>query len=104
MRDFGYKGSPENGRPLPKLKEFGWYSDHSNLLLFLQTVYFTKLSNLPEIITHLHLYKDVRIIPQGKLPRGELPLRKILFCKLRRIKFSFGFYWGLIFLQRLFQQ
>ena len=61
------------GEPLPKLKEFGWYIDHSTLLLFLQTVYFTKLSNLPEIITHLHLYKDVRIIPQGKLPRGEPP-------------------------------
>ena len=58
--------------PLPKFKEISWYINHPSSLLPFQTVYFTKLLSLLELVTNLHLYNGVRTIPWGKLFRGEL--------------------------------
>ena len=62
MRDFKFidiiKVHPKCDRSLPKFKGISW----PNLLTPLQTAYFIKLSNLQQLITHLHLSTGVRII------------------------------------------
>ena len=63
---------PKTDNPLPKFKEISWYINHPSSLLPFQTVYFTKLLSLLELVTNLHLYNGVRTIPWGKLFRGEL--------------------------------
>ena len=71
----------------PKFKETNCYIGQPGLMTPFQTVYFTKLSNLTELITHLRLYDVSKFPPEkflliklqrgknlfGKLPRGKLP-------------------------------
>ena len=57
------KAHPKTDNPLPKFKEISGYIDHPSLSLPLQIAYFTKLSSLPELITHLHCYNSVQTIP-----------------------------------------
>ena len=71
--------------PSPNLKKI---IDISTTLVY---YYLSKLSNLPELITHLPLSNIVRIIPSRKNPRGELPHGKFPLFKLHRRKFFFGF-------------
>ena len=71
--------------PSPNLKKI---IDISTTLVY---YYLSKLSNLPELITHLPLFNVVRIIPSRKNPRGELPHGKFPLFKLHRRKFSSGF-------------
>ena len=62
------KVHPKTDNPHPNFKEICWYIDYLSILLPLQTAYYTKLSNFPELINHLHWYNGVRIIPPTKTP------------------------------------
>ena len=53
---------PKLGQSLPKPQKISWYIDQPSLLPRLQTSYFFKLSNLPELIFHPHSYNRVRIV------------------------------------------
>ena len=71
MRKFKFidtKFHPKIDSPLHKFKEINGHIDHPNLLTPLQHVYFTKLSNLAELINHLHLYNGTWIFPPGRTP------------------------------------
>ena len=58
---------------LPKFKKNSWYIDNISLLLPLQTAYYTKLPNLPELITHPIIYNDASIILLGKTSPRKTP-------------------------------
>ena len=62
------KVHPKIDNPHPNFKEICWYIDYLSILLPLQTAYYTKLSNFPELINHLHWHNGVRIIPPTKTP------------------------------------
>ena len=66
------------------------WSFHPNVLTPLQTTFFTNLFNLPELISHLHLYNGDQIFHPRRAPHDKLLRRKSPFVKLHRGKICFG--------------
>ena len=75
--------------PSPNLKKLT-NIDHLNLLIALQHAYFTKLSSIPELTKHLHLYNGVQIFPPRRITTRKTTAQNIPPSKTHRRKISFG--------------